>query len=122
MPAASPSTVDRYRALRGIVAKIEIELKTLELWESAPPEASALSSALPFSYDTLDFHQWLQWQFLPKMRRILMGHGPLPESSQIFPYALDCLRDSERDPNELLFLLRSFDELISGEDLPIKPQ
>ncbi len=122
MPAAAPSTIDQYRALRDIVAQIEAELKTLQLWETAPPQPEALTSTLPFSVDTLDFHQWLQWQFLPKIRRILMGHGQLPDSSQIFPYALDCLRECERDPNELLFLLRSFDELISGEDVPIQTQ
>jgi len=122
MPAAAPSTVDQYRSLRYIVAQIEVELKTLQLWETAPPAADALASTEPFSVDTLDFHQWLQWQFLPKMRRILLGHGQLPATSQIFPYAVDCLRDSDLNPNELLFLLRSFDELISGLKLPIHSQ
>lgn len=122
MPAAAPSTVDQYRSLRHIVAQIEVELKTLQLWETSPPAADALASTEPFSLDTLDFHQWLQWLFLPKMQRILMGHGQLPAASQIFPYALDCLRDSDRDPNELLFLLRSFDELISGDNVPMPSQ
>jgi uncharacterized protein YqcC (DUF446 family) len=122
MPAAAPPTVDQYRALRHVVAQIEVELKNLQLWEPAPPPADTLTSTVPFSVDTLDFHQWLQWQFLPKMRRILLGHGQLPDSSQIFPYALDCFLESERDSNELLFLLRSFDELISGDGLLIQTQ
>lgn len=116
MTHAGFSSVDQYRSLREILAQIESELKGLDLWEDQPPPAAALASSLPFCYDTLDLHQWLQWLFLPKMQRILLGHGALPAESGIFPYALDSFRDSDEDPNELLFLLRSFDEVLSGKE------
>ena len=122
MTRAGYSSVDQYRSLRQILVKIEAELKWLELWEAEPPPPAALASALPFCYDTLGLHQWLQWRFLPKMHRILLGHGSLPAESAIFPYALDCFRESEQDPNELLFLLRSFDELLSGKEDGSIPQ
>jgi len=122
MTRADFSTVDQYRSLRQILAKIEVELKSLELWETQPPPPAALRSTLPFCYDTLSLQQWLQWQLLPKMHRILLGHGPLPAESRIFPYALDCFRDCDTDPNELLFLLRSFDEVLSGEEDNSPPQ
>jgi len=122
MTPAGFSSVDQYRSLREILGRIEAELKSLGLWEAQPPPPAALASTLPFCYDTLDLHQWLQWLFLPKMQRILLGHGALPTESGIFPYALDCLRDSDEDPNELLFLLRSFDEVLSGEADNSTPQ
>jgi uncharacterized protein YqcC (DUF446 family) len=33
-------------------------------WDEVPPSIEALSSVEPFSVDTLDFEQWLQWIFL----------------------------------------------------------
>lgn len=122
MDSAGFSAVDQYRSLRDILAQIEAELKGSKLWETQPPSAAALASTLPFCCDTLSLNQWLQWLFLPKMQRILLGHGTLPRESRIFPYALDCLRDSAQDPNELLFLLRSFDEVVSGEQEDSMPQ
>ena len=107
------SVLARYRALRVIVDRVELELRRIDLWEDAPPASAALTSREPFSYDTLMFHQWLQWQFIPRMRRILAGHGGLPRASAILPYASDCMqRYRKRDVKELLFLIESFDELI----------
>ena len=112
--AVTQSVLARYRALRVIVDRVELELRRIDLWEDAPPTSDALTSREPFSYDTLMFHQWLQWQFIPRMRRILAGHGALPSTSAILPYAQDSMqRYRERDVSELLFLIGSFDELIS---------
>ena len=110
------SVVDHYRALRRVVNGIEQQLHRIDLWEAEPPSDEALSSEQPFSYDTMLFHQWLQWLFIPRMRAILAGHGHLPTESAIFPYATDCLRECAEDPDELLFLIQTFDELISHPD------
>jgi uncharacterized protein YqcC (DUF446 family) len=45
--------------------------------------AEALASVEPFSVDTLDFEQWLQWIFLPRMKMILEQDLPLPNASGI---------------------------------------
>lgn len=111
---ADSMTLNRYSTLRTIVHGLEIELKRLELWEDEPPRPDALASQMPFACDRLMFHQWLRWQFIPRMQKILAGHGALPIASDIFPYALHSLSQYERDPNELLFLVRSFDEVIKG--------
>ena len=108
------SIIDHYRALRRVVNGIEQQLHRTDLWEADPPSDEALSSEQPFSYDTMLFHQWLQWLFIPRMRTILAGHGHLPTESAIFPYATDCLAECCKDPGELLFLIQTFDELISG--------
>jgi uncharacterized protein YqcC (DUF446 family) len=97
-----------------VVGGIEQEMKRIELWEDERPALSRLGSGQPFCFDTLHFHQWLQWLFLPRMRRILAAGGEgMPESSAIYPYADECLRDCPRDTGELLFLIRTFDELIT---------
>lgn len=51
------------------------------------PQRRALSSVEPFSVDTLDFHQWLQWIFLVRMKQILEQDLPLPNASGILEMA-----------------------------------
>ena len=62
---------------------IERELRTQGMWDEVSPSAEALSSVEPFSVDTLDFEQWLQWIFLPRMKMILEQDLPLPNASGI---------------------------------------
>ena len=103
------------RALAEVVGGIEREMKRIDLWESERPALSRLGSGQPFCFDTLRFHQWLQWLFLPRMRRILASGGAgMPERSAIHPYADECLRDRAEETDELLFLIRTFDELITA--------
>ena len=60
------------------------------------------------------FHQWLQWQFMPRMSEVLDGNEQWPEDSAIYPYAEECLSGRSDDVRELLFLIGTLDELISG--------
>ncbi len=102
------------RAIADVVGGIERELRRIELWEAERPARRRMESGQPFCVDTLQFHQWLQWLFLPRMRRILDADGDgMPEQSAIYPYADECLRDCPRDTDELLFLIRTFDDLIT---------
>ena len=106
---------DRHReVVAAIVDGIEREMRRIELWETTPPVPSRMASTQPFCFDTLRFHEWLQWQFLPRMRRIFEQGDTLPEESAIHPYAQDCLIGWRQNPQTLLFLIRTFDELISG--------
>ncbi len=106
----------RRASIAQVVANLAKELRRAGLWESREPSADALASAQPFSCDTLSFHQWLQWRFIPQMNAILENEQRLPRCSAIHPYAEECLADATASPEALLFLLRSFDELISGQD------
>lgn len=54
---------------------IERELRVLGWWSESPPSAQALASREPFCVDTLEFQQWLQWIFLPRMKVILEQIG-----------------------------------------------
>ena len=108
----------RLAALSAVVDELEAVLKRMQRWEEQSPEASQLASTLPFSYDKLDFHQWLQWQLIPRMRRILEGDGQLPTHSAIHPYAEECLQPQDARTAELLFLIDHFDALITGDKAP----
>jgi uncharacterized protein YqcC (DUF446 family) len=107
--------IERQRALTAVVDCLEDTLRRMELWEDDSPEEARLASTQPFSIDTLRFHQWLQWQLIPQMRRILAGDGDLPTASAIHPYAEECLEQLGGERAELLFLIGHFDALIRRE-------
>jgi uncharacterized protein YqcC (DUF446 family) len=56
-----------YIEVASLLIDIESELRRLDLWQSEPPSAAALASTEPFCIDTLNFPQWLQFIFLPRM-------------------------------------------------------
>ncbi|KHK62021.1 MULTISPECIES: YqcC family protein [Pseudomonas] len=95
---------------------IERELRVQGWWSDVPPSAEALASVEPFAVDTLDFEQWLQWIFLPRMKAILEQNLPLPNASGIQDMAemVFAARDVRGRDRQLQVLLKEFDQLISA--------
>ena len=91
---------------------IERELRVQGWWEEVPPSSEALSSIEPFSVDTLDFHQWLQWIFLARMKHILEQDLPLPRASGILEMAEMVYVDRPQESLGLRNALKKFDQLI----------
>lgn len=108
------------RELLVALLAVEQELRQLQLWEAASPAPERLASEVPFCHDTLEFTQWLQWIFVPRLRAVLDGHHALPTASAIAPIAEDVLariaRERQRDTEALLAQLLRIDRLISGRD------
>jgi len=102
--------------LSGLVDELERVLKRLDYWEPGPTQAVLRESIQPFSFDTLSFPQWLQWQFIPRMRSVLRGGAPLPGASAIYPYAEVCLEGASTDVSELLELIERVDSAITEHD------
>lgn len=76
------------------------------------PEPAAMMSTAPFCFDTLEFHAWLQWVFLPRMRQAVWETTTLPAACAIAPLAEYRFTEMpERPTKELLVLLAEFDEL-----------
>ena len=95
---------------------IERELRVQGWWDDVPPSIEALSSVEPFSVDTLDFEQWLQWIFLPRMKTILEQDLPLPNASGIQEMAemVFAARNVQGKDRQLQVLLKEFDLLITA--------
>ena len=74
----------------------------------------ALASTTPFAVDAMNFDQWLQWIFLPKMKQILENGAPLPSASGILVMAETVYVDRPQESRELRRLLAEFDQLISA--------
>ena len=111
---------DSYDRIYLLSVNIEQEMRTLRQWEGGVPETDALSSELPFCYDTLMFNQWLQWIFLPRIRAVVEGEAPLPEKSDIAPMAEIWVEEQKiKTPGyRLLELIREMDRQITDAESP----
>jgi uncharacterized protein YqcC (DUF446 family) len=94
---------------------IENELRQLGWWAAMPPTAEALASEQPFAVDTMDFEQWLQWLFIPRMQQILACGGSLPATCGIQSMAEMALVGRANQARSLLRILGEFDRLIVGK-------
>lgn len=92
---------------------IERELRALGWWDVTPPSGQALSSQEPFCVDTLEFAQWLQWIFLPRMKIILEQDLPLPNASGILEMAEMVYAGRRAEARLLQQHLARFDQLIA---------
>lgn len=93
---------------------VERALRVQGWWEASPPSAQALASEQPFCIDTLDFSQWLQWIFLPRMKAIIEAGAELPAVSGILPMAEQVYGAGNQQAAALLEALGDFDRLISA--------
>ena len=101
--------------LADLLLAIEAEMRRIGLWEAEQPTEEALSSLAPFAYDSLEFHQWLQWVFLPKSKEIVEQGRTWPARSDIYPIAEHVFAEVAANANGLLQLIRRFDELINQQ-------
>ena len=99
--------------LVSLLINLETEMRDVGMWESQAPPVSAFESQLPFSYDTMNFSQWLQWVFIARFRAILDGEHPLPGSCEVAPMAEEYFKHLDVYSDPILGLLRRFDEEFS---------
>ena len=100
--------------LQELLAQLEVELRAQQLWSAVAPSNEALSSVMPFMYDTLKLSEWLQWVFVPRLRALLDANGQLPFQSNIHPLAEhEWVKGVEFETRELLLLLASIDRALN---------
>lgn len=94
---------------------IEMEMRRIGLWASEAPSREALSSTMPFMYDTLKFQQWIQFVFLPRTQDIILNGGPLPANCSIQPLAEHEFKEQKLEAPELLKLIQDMDNIFNGK-------
>ncbi len=98
-----------------LLDELERELRRLQLWQAAEPEAEALASSLPFAVDTLAFHQWLQFVLLVRLRALLAQRSALPSNVSVYPMATEVYKSCLSEHGALLELIALLDEALSGQ-------
>ena len=106
-------TDTHYTLLASLLIDIECALRRANLWSNEPPSADALASVEPFCVDTMDFQQWLQFVFLPRMQALLDSRSPLPLSCNISAMA-ETVWAANTQAGALINVLRTFDQTITG--------
>ena len=106
-------TDTRYILLASLLIDIECELRRANLWSAEPPTAEALASVEPFAVDTMDFQQWLQFVFLPRMQMLLEARAPLPAKCDITAMA-ETVWAANTQASAVINVLRAFDQTIAG--------
>ena len=75
-----------HNELREQLQQLQAELQLQKLWSSVAPDPKALESTVPFMYDTLKIHEWLQWVYIPRLHALIDADGVLPHQSHVFPW------------------------------------
>ena len=104
---------DQWAALADALLALESELRSLGLWSEVRPEPVRLSSTTPFCVDTLDFEQWLQWVFIPRMVTVINQQASLPAKCEIQPVAEVAFAPFGRSKLALLLVIAEVDRLTS---------
>ena len=97
-----------------LLQALELELKRLGLWQQEPPSAQALASTLPFCIDTLEFHQWLQFILIARLRQMLVLAMELPRQSALHAMASEVYKEEMMFMQPLVTLLAELDEVLTG--------
>lgn len=104
-----------HHIVRQRLLQLEQVLRDHELWQSTPPPAEALQSDQPFSLDTLEPVEWLQWIFIPRMTQLIDNGQPLPINLAIAPYFEMALQPQLSVRPVLLLTLSQLDGLFIQE-------
>jgi uncharacterized protein YqcC (DUF446 family) len=104
----------RRQLIIGLFA-VEQHLRDLNVWSETAPSAEALASGQPFAIDTLEFVEWLQFIFLPRMQDLAQRGAPLPAACGIAPMAEEYFRGkSTTGAEQLIAALAAIDQLLSS--------
>ena len=114
-PSPHHASQEVYGLLSELMDALERALAEAGEWAAHPPPEEALASTQPFCFDTLTFTQWLQWVFLPRVRRLVREREPLPAHSGILPYAEEYFRGEEARGEAVMAVLERFDGVINRE-------
>ncbi|MDO6424557.1 YqcC family protein [Saccharophagus degradans] len=79
----------RANQLLSLLMDLEMHLRSASLWQTHSPSQAALASTQPFCVDTLEFQQWLQFVFIPRLRVLAETGQPLPLQCNVAPMVND---------------------------------
>lgn len=107
-----------HHELREHLLQLQTELQAQKLWSTTAPDPKALESTMPFMYDTLQLHEWLQWVFIPRLQALIDAKGALPHQSHIHALAdHEWEKRSDFDKTQLLRLINRIDATLNGCDM-----
>lgn len=103
---------DMHAIVEEKIVAIEAEMRRIGLWQEEPLPKEAYDYTLAFAQDSMAFHQWLQFIFIPQVRKIAEEYEEFPKMSQVSTAAVRAF-DGWDKANRLITLLKEFDNLFT---------
>lgn len=95
---------------------IEDEMRLKALWNEQPPSPEAFESTEPFSLDTMEAVEWLQWILIPRLYELIEQDAVLPGAFAIAPYFEETYKNDDEGQYRLLLVhLRELDDFFSTQ-------
>ncbi len=104
-------TPPSYELVASKIDVIEAELRRIGYWQAAALQPEQYDFRAAFGADTMAFHQWLQFIFIPNVRAIIAQRGAFPAVSQVGGYAVREFDTAGDEVAQLTTLLTEFDRL-----------
>jgi uncharacterized protein YqcC (DUF446 family) len=101
---------DRGAIVKEKIAAIEAEMRRIGLWQEEPLPKRAYDYTLAFAQDSMAFHQWLQFVFIPQVKKMAEDYEELPKMSRVSPAAVRAFEGWDKG-SRLIVLLKEFDNL-----------
>ncbi len=108
--------MSHYHQVAALLIDLEAELRQIGCWDAVAPAPEALRSEQPFAVDTLNFQQWLQFVFIPKMHFLVAQQSSLPNACGITPMAETYFHGQQLPVTGVLTVLTQIDQLLGGND------
>lgn len=99
--------------IQSLLVDIEQHLRHLHCWDQQAPSAEALASTLPFAADSLEFCQWLQWVFIPRIHSLLAQRNLPSMVCGIAPMAQEWVKIRGIQAYDLIKTLEAMDAALS---------
>jgi uncharacterized protein YqcC (DUF446 family) len=105
--------MDKHSEVAKLLMDIEQALRELRLWDSETPTADALASTEPFAVDRLNFPQWLQFIFIPRLCFVVAHRLALPNQCGVAPMAEQYFQPLRVNSAPVIACLQKIDSLLS---------
>lgn len=103
---------DKQAIVEEKIAAIEAEMRRIGLWQEESLPKEAYDYTLAFAQDSMAFHQWLQFIFIPQVKKMAENYEELPKVSQVSPAAVRAFESWDK-ASRLINLLKEFDNLFA---------
>ncbi|ORU90442.1 MAG: hypothetical protein A6F71_05610 [Cycloclasticus sp. symbiont of Poecilosclerida sp. M] len=103
---------NKYHAVADVLLKLEMEMRANSLWTAITPSSVGLHSIQPFCVDTLFFHEWLQFIYIPQLKNIVEEGRQLPSSCDIVPMAEESFKLTNKRTDTILELLVECEQIL----------
>lgn len=108
------------KSLEKHLDKLAHELQCANLWDNHPPHPDKLNSSEPFCVDTLQFEQWLQWVFIPKLHELIAmpEFSGLPNKSDIHTMADYVFTEYPQNTDNVCEAIKQVDQTLNALPRP----